>query len=355
MRKPTPSIAEPQLEIAFLMPHVDAALAQLASADRDALVLRFLQQQSMAMVSQSLGVSEEAAKKRVARALTRLRNIFFRDRGVITNGVLATTLGSIPVVASSGPSATAVTAAALSAAKGAAADGSSQSFAQGAMKAMLRAKLRYSAIAAIALICIFAATALVIRVTSRQSNPPAAAPALADARDNHPGGVKPSTINVLRTRASSADQNTYEDIVANNYFITPVPFEKQQIADLLKRLKSGDKTQVASATTEVETVIGRNKLKGFVSLTADFLPALIKAEKFDVADDLAKFGILTVPYDVYDLPIAFGVRIRVAGTEATRRSAQIRAQQFQFLHHERHRGGGRHAGRLPEGRLSRQD
>ncbi len=92
----------------------------------------------------------------------------------------------------------------------------------------------------------------------------------------------------------------------------PPAFEKKQIAELLAQLTSNDDGQISTATIEIQAVIGKNKLKGFQSLTADFLPALLKAEKYEVADELAKSGILAVPYDARDLPAAFNARIQAA-------------------------------------------
>lgn len=66
---------------AQLAPHLDAALARLPSTDRDALLLKYLQDKTHQEVGASLGLSEEAARKRVSRALDRLRQLLHR-RGV---------------------------------------------------------------------------------------------------------------------------------------------------------------------------------------------------------------------------------------------------------------------------------
>ena len=51
---------------------MDEALARLGETDRNAILLRYFEQQSLRDVGLSLGLSEEAAKKRVARALEKL-------------------------------------------------------------------------------------------------------------------------------------------------------------------------------------------------------------------------------------------------------------------------------------------
>lgn len=62
-----------------IAPVLDACLARLRSADRNALFLRFFQNQSLAEVGRSLGVAEEAARKRVNRALDKLRRELHRE------------------------------------------------------------------------------------------------------------------------------------------------------------------------------------------------------------------------------------------------------------------------------------
>lgn len=57
-------------------PHLDPALAELAEPDRDAVLLRFFERKTAREIGQRLGISEEAAQKRVHRALDRLRSIF---------------------------------------------------------------------------------------------------------------------------------------------------------------------------------------------------------------------------------------------------------------------------------------
>lgn len=64
-----------------IAPHLDAALGELAEADRDALLLRYFERKSAREMAQALGISDEAAQKRVNRAVERLRAVF-AQRGV---------------------------------------------------------------------------------------------------------------------------------------------------------------------------------------------------------------------------------------------------------------------------------
>ena len=64
-----------------IAPHLDAALGELAEGDRDALLLRYFERKSAREMAQTLGISDEAAQKRVNRAVDRLRESIAK-RGV---------------------------------------------------------------------------------------------------------------------------------------------------------------------------------------------------------------------------------------------------------------------------------
>jgi RNA polymerase sigma factor (sigma-70 family) len=64
-----------------LAPLLDDALERLSAVDRDAIVLRFFEDKSLGEVARVLSMSDDAAQKRVSRAVERLRE-FFTKRGV---------------------------------------------------------------------------------------------------------------------------------------------------------------------------------------------------------------------------------------------------------------------------------
>ncbi len=98
---------------AELQPVLDAALGELPEADRDAVVLRFLAGRSLAEVGATLGTNEDAAQKRVGRALEKLRDAF-RKRGVtVGGGIVAAALGAAGTQAAPAGMAAAVAAGAL--------------------------------------------------------------------------------------------------------------------------------------------------------------------------------------------------------------------------------------------------
>jgi RNA polymerase sigma factor (sigma-70 family) len=61
--------------------HLDEALAELKEPDREALLLRYFKNQDLRTVGAAFGVSEDAAQKRVSRAVEHLRE-FLARRGV---------------------------------------------------------------------------------------------------------------------------------------------------------------------------------------------------------------------------------------------------------------------------------
>lgn len=74
-----------------IAPHLDQALTELAEPDRDALLLRFFERQTAKEIGTRLGIGEEAAQKRVSRALERLRGVFVaRGLAVPVSGLAGT-------------------------------------------------------------------------------------------------------------------------------------------------------------------------------------------------------------------------------------------------------------------------
>ena len=80
-------------------PLLDEAMESLGDADRRAVLLRFFENQPLRDVGLALGVSEDAAQKRISRALEQLR-VFFTKRGVaIASVALAAELSAHAVQA----------------------------------------------------------------------------------------------------------------------------------------------------------------------------------------------------------------------------------------------------------------
>jgi RNA polymerase sigma factor (sigma-70 family) len=117
-----------------IAPLLDAAMAGLNETDRHAVVLRFFDGKSMGEIGAALGANEDAAKKRVGRALEKLQKYFAR-RGVhSTTETIAGTISSNSVQAA--PALLIQTTTAVALAKGAAAGGSILSLVKATLLAM---------------------------------------------------------------------------------------------------------------------------------------------------------------------------------------------------------------------------
>ncbi len=119
---------------------LDEAMARLGQADRDALVLRFFEGRSLDEVGAAVGVSEEAAKKRVSRALEKLHR-YFSKRGVSsTTAIIAGAISANSIQAA--PVALAKTISTVAITKGAVAGGSTLTLVKGALKIMAWTKMK---------------------------------------------------------------------------------------------------------------------------------------------------------------------------------------------------------------------
>lgn len=108
-----------------LDPVFDAVLCELAPADRSAILLRYFKSHSLADVGATLHLSEEAARKRVDRALERMRPLLERRGITSTATALALALANQGVMAAPAGLGATVTSTALGAAAGMGGGGSS--------------------------------------------------------------------------------------------------------------------------------------------------------------------------------------------------------------------------------------
>jgi len=153
-----------------IAPLLDSAVAGLREKDRQAIVLRFYDGRNLREVGLALGVSEDAAEKRVKRALEKLRKSFAK-RGVnSTSAIITGAISSNSVQAAPVALPKAVTAVAI--AKGAAASSSTLILVKGALKLMAWAKAKM-AIAAGAVVLMAAGTATVAVVEIEKPSVPA--------------------------------------------------------------------------------------------------------------------------------------------------------------------------------------
>jgi RNA polymerase sigma factor (sigma-70 family) len=133
-----------------LAPLLEEAMSRLNEKERALLALRFFENKSGAETAASAGMQEWAARKRVERAVEKLRN-FFTKRGVVlsskavTDSISANSVQAAPVAL-----AKAITAMALT--KGAAAGGSTLTLIKGAVKLMAWTKTKIAVVTGVAIL-----------------------------------------------------------------------------------------------------------------------------------------------------------------------------------------------------------
>ena len=144
---------------------LDAAVARLSADDRTAILLRFHRAMSLPEISAELGISTEAARKRVARAVARLRQRLGPEANAGNIG-LASAFGAHPRAELLG---TKVSEAALSAASGSTVPAGIAAAAKGAtiLMAISKAKLAVGIIAGLCAIGVV--TTAVVSVSHRGS------------------------------------------------------------------------------------------------------------------------------------------------------------------------------------------
>ena len=131
-------------------PLLDDAMAALDETDRSAVLLRYFENKSLREVGEALGVSEDAAQKRVSRAVERLREFFSKQKITIGAGGLAVLISANAV--QSAPVGLAKVVAAVAIAKGAAASGSTFTLVKGVLKILAWTKANTAIVVGVAVL-----------------------------------------------------------------------------------------------------------------------------------------------------------------------------------------------------------
>lgn len=90
---------EPSPEWERLGPLLDAAMGKLNPKDRDAILLHYFEQESFRRIGAGLNLSDDAAQKRVSRALDKLRTILTQGGITLSGSSLSTFLSAAPAIA----------------------------------------------------------------------------------------------------------------------------------------------------------------------------------------------------------------------------------------------------------------
>ncbi len=151
--------AAPDETWAQLAPLLDDAMGDLNEKERAAVVLRFFGGKSFAEVATASGVSENAAKKRVGRALEKLHHYFSRRGVSSTTAIIAGAISANSVQVAPAALAKSVTAVAI--AKGAAASSSTLTLIKGALKIMAWTKAKTAIVVGVAAILAVTSTTII--------------------------------------------------------------------------------------------------------------------------------------------------------------------------------------------------
>ena len=152
-----PALHDPLWE--QMSPLLDQALASLGEADRQAVLLRFFENKSLAEIGDTLGTSEDTARKRVMRAVEKLHR-YFTKRGVSsTTAILAGAMSANAVQAAPVGLVKTVSGAAI--AKGSVATTANFTLVKGTLKLMNWSNMKMALVIGVAAILMAGTTGLV--------------------------------------------------------------------------------------------------------------------------------------------------------------------------------------------------
>src|SRR5438094_1629876 len=86
MHEPAP---DPSTDWEEICPILDAAMGQLSAQDRNAVLLHYFERKGFRAIGAAFGISDDAAQKRVMRALGKLRSILMRRGITVSAATLA--------------------------------------------------------------------------------------------------------------------------------------------------------------------------------------------------------------------------------------------------------------------------
>jgi RNA polymerase sigma factor (sigma-70 family) len=169
-----PHTTETEADWKQIAPLLDSAVNQLPERDREVIVMRFFGAKSAREIGEALRVSEEAAQKRVTRALERLRGIFAREGVTLSAAALAALFVSNATAAVPQGLALSVTTGALAGSSAAAVAG----FSTSTVNLILMSKLKFSAVGAL----VIAAALVAPMILRKQQKASAPEPTVAMAK-----------------------------------------------------------------------------------------------------------------------------------------------------------------------------
>ena len=233
-----------------IAPRLDEAMNRLGGTDRDALLLHYFEQKSFRQVGASLGTSEDAAQKRVSRALGKLRTALTRKELTISVAGLGTLLAAQSAQAASSGFVITVSATALS--KGSAS--ATSPLVKGTLKLMTWTKIKTVIAGAAALLLLGGAASTLVRTNSAavKSNP------MPELRGSWEGEIiGPARSLRIAFQFEKAGDGLYHgtmdsiDQGARGIPLTSLSYSNRSIQLELKNLKSRFNGEIAADGSEI--------------------------------------------------------------------------------------------------------
>jgi len=148
-----------------IAPLLDDAMGRLGEQDRNAIVLRFFENRTPQEVAGALKLNEVTARKRVSRALEKLRNFFAKRGVVLTTAIIAGAISGNSVQAA--PIALANSAVAVAIAKGAMTSTSTLTLIKGALKIMAWTKMKTTVVSTVGILVAMGTTVAVMKAKAQ--------------------------------------------------------------------------------------------------------------------------------------------------------------------------------------------
>jgi hypothetical protein len=157
-----------------LAPCLDEAMASLGEADRNAIALRYFENRPWREVAALTHVTEDAAQKRVMRALEKLRRLFARRGVALTTALIAGAVSANSVQAA--PSGIVKTISVVAATKGVAASASTSTLVKGVIQLMAWSKAKTAIVIGVAAILAVGTTTIFVHKRNESERPPVPQP-----------------------------------------------------------------------------------------------------------------------------------------------------------------------------------
>jgi uncharacterized protein (TIGR03435 family) len=144
-----------------ITPHLDDALDKLPVMDRELVMIRYFGNKSHKEAAQTLGVSEDVVRKRLSRAMEKLRVIFIRRGVAVSSLALVTAFTAHGVQAA--PLGLASSLAGVAFAKGATASGLTLTLIKGALKIMAWTQAKTAIMAGVVVLLVAGTTTITVK------------------------------------------------------------------------------------------------------------------------------------------------------------------------------------------------